>query len=316
MGRVKVASVEPKVADLAPELDGQTRYDELLRRSDDYRDLSPLDEYVIWWDRPLRASAALPPLSGCTLVISPHPDDAEFSMGGWLVKHRDDREVVHALCFNQTGFTQYSDAYPTPCETSAVRNGEALLSAAALGLSHVEFDYPSFEIRNGMPGDGDPDELEQRIEQFLRFDLFRLISELNPDEVFAPAAIGSHPDHRCVFNVLMEYYDAGLFPDTTIHFYEDAPYCASYYEIDSFLARFETSYLTVRSWAEDTSDVAGLRNELCRIYQSQALAGMQKTLAGIGRRTGTFLPAGRRSEDPTPSAERFWTLTDKELLID
>src|SRR5215471_8595916 len=312
LGRLPLDPLPPNELELVPGFDGTTSYGELVQKTPAYRNIDAFLDYLVWWDQPLRSPDA--PVEGGCLVISPHPDDSEFSMGGWLVKHRDRRNVTHAVCFSHVAYTQFPEAFPSACEASAVRRSESRLAASMLGLHNVDFEFPDFEIRMR-----EPEELfamrEQELQKLLKIELYRLIANTRPAEIFAPAAIGNHPDHRLVFDIILDFFDAQRFPETKLHFYEDVPYSASYYEVDSFLARFETSYITVRPWTEEISSVLDLKTALCEVYRSQAVPGLLGTIENIARRTGEFLDPQPEAAAPR-AAERFWTLEESLLLVD
>jgi LmbE family N-acetylglucosaminyl deacetylase len=189
------------------------------------------------------------------------------------------------------------------------------MTAAMLGLRNVDFEFPDFELRMR-----EPEErflvCEEELEKLLKIELYRLIAETKPEEIFAPAAVGNHPDHRMVFNIILDFFDAGYFPDTRFHLYEDVPYSASYYEIDDFLARFETSYITVLSWLEEISPVLRLKNALCAVYRSQASSQLLDTIDNIAKRTAEFLDSEQEATAGASAAERFWTLEESPLLVD
>jgi LmbE family N-acetylglucosaminyl deacetylase len=308
--------LSPDEIKLAAGLDGSVAYGELVERAPSYRDITPFLDHLVWWDRPLRNQPYTSNGAPC-LVISPHPDDAEFSMGGLLVKQRDNQEFVNAICFSQVAYTQFPDAFPSACEVTAVRRSESRMAAAMLGLRCVDFEFPDFELRSREIAEEEFAEREQDVENLLRIALHRLIAEMKPREIFAPAAVGNHPDHRLIFKIILDFFDANRFPGTRFHFYEDIPYSASYYEIDTFLARFETSYVTVRPWVEEISPVLDLKKTLCEVYRSQASPGLPELIERIAVRTAEFLllPDGRSSVSLS-AAERFWTLEESVLLAD
>jgi LmbE family N-acetylglucosaminyl deacetylase len=316
IGRLTLGPLSPDEIKLAAGLDGSVAYGELVERAPSYRDITPFLDHLVWWDRPLRNQPYTSNGAPC-LVISPHPDDAEFSMGGLLVKQRDNQEFVNAICFSQVAYTQFPDAFPSACEVTAVRRSESRMAAAMLGLRCVDFEFPDFELRSREIAEEEFAEREQDVENLLRIALHRLIAEMKPREIFAPAAVGNHPDHRLIFKIILDFFDANRFPGTRFHFYEDIPYSASYYEIDTFLARFETSYVTVRPWVEEISPVLDLKKTLCEVYRSQASPGLPELIERIAVRTAEFLllPDGRSSVSLS-AAERFWTLEESVLLAD
>jgi LmbE family N-acetylglucosaminyl deacetylase len=313
MGRVVLPPISPTELQLVPGLDGGTAYEHLIEQNPSYENLTSFVDHLVWWDRPLENERKAPRSSGC-LVISAHPDDVELSMGGWLIQQRNRREITHAICFSQVGYTQFAEAFPSPCEATAVRRSEATLAARMLGLYNVDFNLPDFELRRQDEAVEQLHAREQAAGRLLRIELCRLIERTSPQTIFAPAAIGNHPDHRIIFNAVLDVFDTDCFPDTTVHFYEDVPYSAQYRHIDSFLARFETSYLTVDPWVEDISEVLELKQTLCEVHRSQSWPGQRELLEAIAVRTAEFLEPPDEPDGVFRAAERFWTLAERVLL--
>ncbi|MFH1647183.1 MAG: PIG-L deacetylase family protein [Chloroflexota bacterium] len=72
------------------------------------------------------------------LVITPHPDDAEFGVSGTVARlTREGKKVVYMVCTN--GDKGTSDYNMKPEELAKIREQEQLASARLLGLSDVVF---------------------------------------------------------------------------------------------------------------------------------------------------------------------------------
>lgn len=72
------------------------------------------------------------------LVITPHPDDAEFGIAGTVVKWvRENKEVVYVVCTN--GNKGSSDPDMTPEKLAGIREAEQLAAAELLGVREVVF---------------------------------------------------------------------------------------------------------------------------------------------------------------------------------
>lgn len=76
------------------------------------------------------------------LVITPHPDDAEFGAGGTVARWAaEGRPVFYVVCTN--GDKGSNDPEMTPERLAAIRHQEQLDAAAVLGAKEVSFlDYP------------------------------------------------------------------------------------------------------------------------------------------------------------------------------
>ena len=137
-GRFREMLVGKAEVAFAMDCDGVTPYARLLDRHPDAECVAACLPYLVWWDRPLATVPAMPVRAAGErwLLVSPHPDDVELSMGGLVLNHRDDRALRHLICFTHLLYTQYSEAFPTDCEATALRKDEASLSSPAAGRRH------------------------------------------------------------------------------------------------------------------------------------------------------------------------------------
>lgn len=126
------------------------------------------------------------------LVITPHPDDAEFGVAGTVVHWvREEKEVVYAVCTN--GDKGTSDINMDPRELAKIREEEQRAAAKLLGVKEVEFlRYPD-------------QELEDTPE--FRKDIVRLIRKYRPDTVVTATPYRRyiwHRDHRITGQVVLD----------------------------------------------------------------------------------------------------------------
>jgi bacillithiol biosynthesis deacetylase BshB1 len=114
---------------------------------------------------------ALPPLD--YLVIAPHPDDAELSVGGTILLLQAQGARV--------GVVDLTDGEPTPHGSPEIRRQETLAATEVLGLAWRGF--------LGLPN--------RRLEPTLeaRATLAAVIRQLRPRVLFAPYWEDAHPDH-------------------------------------------------------------------------------------------------------------------------
>lgn len=107
------------------------------------------------------------------LVVAPHPDDAELSMGGTILKMRDEGLRV--------GILDLTDGEPTPYGAPAVRRQETAEATRLLGLEWRE----NLGLAN------------RRLEADLanRAALAGMIRQTRPRWIFAPYWEDAHPDH-------------------------------------------------------------------------------------------------------------------------
>ena len=127
----------------------------------------------------------------CTLYLSPHLDDAVLSCAGGLCERtrRGDRVVV-ATVFSHG--TEESHAHRRSEDERALAAAGA--EARHLGLLDAPFRgiEASFPALTGTA-------LDPELVRVVRERIRSLVIELEPQEVWLPAAIGGHVDHRTVF---------------------------------------------------------------------------------------------------------------------
>lgn len=126
------------------------------------------------------------------MVITPHPDDAEFGVSGTVVKlTRQGKKVVYVVCSN--GDKGTSDRDMKPEELAKIREREQLAAAKVLGVSHVEF------LRY-------PDQSLEDTPEF-RKALVRVIRRFRPEVVVTASPYRRymwHRDHRITGQVALD----------------------------------------------------------------------------------------------------------------
>src|SRR5262249_28900760 len=132
------------------------------------------------------------PVPARIMVVTAHPDDADFSSSGSVAKWvRMGAEVVYVLTTSGDKGTDNPEAIPA--QVAATREQEQLNSAKVLGLKAVEF------LRETDGGVEDTPELRGKI--------VRLIRQYRPDRVVTQDPFRrphNHRDHRTVGLVTMD----------------------------------------------------------------------------------------------------------------
>ena len=140
------------------------------------------------------------------LVVTPHPDDAEFGVAGTVARWtRQGRSVVYAVCTN--GDKGTSDANTKPEELAGIREQEQLAAAKLLGVREVNF------LRHPDQGLEDTDAFRKEI--------VRLIRSYRPETVITGDPYRRyiwHRDHRITGQVVLDAIfpyarDAHSYPD-------------------------------------------------------------------------------------------------------
>lgn len=312
IGRVAAEPFTPPQLSCAAACDGLTSYEQLIEQiPEESQEMASLLDYLVWWDRPIADAARQ--VGETWLVISPHPDDAELSAGGLILNHRERVRLAHVICFSRLIRTRFPESFPTAWEASAMRKDEAALAARMAGWTNRFLDFPEAFLRQGDDETGQQPVDEQEIRGLLKLALFDVIARERPARILAPAAIGNHPDHRMVFDIMLDLIEENRFPDSIISFYEDAPYCASHLAIDDFLARFENSYFRPRPHFEDISAALPGKLMLSEVYRSQFSRSIQTVLEGIAKRNASLAPRPATAGPEMSGAERLWTLEERSF---
>jgi len=126
------------------------------------------------------------------MVVTPHPDDAEYGVAGTVARWaREGKEIVYVVCTN--GDKGTSDANMKPEEVAKTREREQLAAAKLLGVREVIF------LRH-------PDQSLEDTPEF-RKELVRLIRMYRPETVVTADPHRRyiwHRDHRITGRVTLD----------------------------------------------------------------------------------------------------------------
>ena len=135
------------------------------------------------------------------MVITPHPDDAEFGVAGTAVRWvKEGKEIIYVVCTNGNKGT--SDVNVKPEELAKIREQEQLAAARLLGVREVIFL-------------GHPDQELEDTPEF-RKEFVRLIRMYQPEMVVTADPYRHyiwHRDHRITGRVVLD----AIFPYARDH---------------------------------------------------------------------------------------------------
>jgi len=179
------------------------------------------------------------------LLLSPHPDDVAYSIGGLIAIATRTAHAVDVSLL--TVFSRSAWALPKelrrrgPAAIEAVRTAEDAAFCSAYAIAHVALGFPDSSLagydeeaeRRADPGtDPRAPAVAAAIAEHLRV--------AAPDWILCPAAIGDHVDHRIVHDAVVgtgiaDARGRAAADGASILFYEDIPYAAwsSLTEIDA-----------------------------------------------------------------------------------
>ena len=135
------------------------------------------------------------------MVVTPHPDDAEFGVAGTVVRWvREGREVVYVVC--TSGDKGTSDASVKPDELARTREDEQKAAAQVLGVREVIF------LRHPDQGLEDTPEFRKEIVQNIRTYRPETVVTADPYRRYI-----WHRDHRITGQVALD----AIFPYARDH---------------------------------------------------------------------------------------------------
>lgn len=194
-------------------------------------------------------------------IVTAHPDDAEYLMGGTIIKYTDKgHKVTIIICTNGNG------GHPTfPREKIAkIRREEAEEGAKVMGAEVISLGYDDEFM---------PDTRESRLK------VLNALRSIKPDVVFTLHPDDySNADHRVVSNITIDMSYLQMVKNIETKYNETDSYAALYYMDIPAGIRFEpTDYV-------DITDVFHKKKEALSKHKSQT-AWMTKLGAGSGEIT-------------------------------
>jgi len=131
--------------------------------------------------------------AGNFLVISPHPDDDIFGVGGTLSKAKQNEVTVAYLCDGsggvEEGRNEAGEVQRRDPKLIQERRLEAQAAGEILGYKEqVFFGYPDGKLASGSAA------VQAMVD---------LIRRVKPDIIFVPSFLDNHPDHRVANEILI-----------------------------------------------------------------------------------------------------------------
>jgi len=228
------------------------------------------------------------PPSHSALVLSPHPDDAAFSVGG-LLHEGVFAPVTIATVFGETNYLGIHGFQADAREATSIRRAEDAAFAAAVGANLVSCGLPDASIRLGSSLDAIfgraeavPAELPEMLAEIVRRE--------QPAVILAPSAIGGHVDHRVVRALAPEL---ARVCDAALAYYEDLPY-AGWKGDDEIAAHLAILPGDLQPLDIPLDEAMAMKLASVMLYRTQAIPAWVAAILGHASRLGA---AG---------AERLW----------
>ena len=299
------AEVSHRAINFCRHCDGQTLFGELKAHLPDPEDLAQVLPFLVWLDRPLgenRAGAE----GERILILAPDGQEGFLSMGAYLFNRRGQLRGTYVTCFSQTTpKPRCRDDIPVS-QTTAMRVDETNFCARILGLETRFLGLPEHSERSQAH-----EAHEVCHTKTLSLHLYNLIEELQPDQVFAPAALAGHPDQRMISTIVQDFFEQGYF-SCGWSLYEDFPACCTYLNVDNFLARFEHGSVEVRPYVEAVGEAETGKGMLLEIARSRYEPEEKRRLRVTAQNQAFYEQPDQPLIPPAGALERFWSFVKLE----
>lgn len=246
-------------------------------------------------------SAPLPEVDGLDrlrnchrmLVLSPHPDDVAYSLGGIVEQFPQFLDWTILTLFSRSLYVAGNHQELTVDEVSCMREKEDKLYASRVGATLIQFGFADASVL----GYTAESELSCSYEG-ARFEAVcsvfdKLLSDFKPGRIVAPLGLGGHVDHRIVHEAVRLRLSA-LGAD--VWYYEDLPYACSLSESE-LISEVNLRLRDPVPVSINITSTMTHKLEALSIYRSQLTA--KDTTAILSH-------ASRIQPDVFPYAERLW----------
>jgi LmbE family N-acetylglucosaminyl deacetylase len=157
-----------------------------------------------------------------TVVLSPHPDDAVFSLGGAMLKGILGKILIVNV-FTRSAYVV--DEVASDVEVTELRRAEDLKAVASLGCKSVYMELPDSSLKDCYRTEADYMDRNADIHadpcwEAARIGVLEMLQGLNYGLALFPLGLGGHVEHRILKEIGLEAADRGI----PTAFYEDAAY--------------------------------------------------------------------------------------------
>ncbi len=205
-------------------------------------------------------------MTGKVLIVSPHPDDACFSLGGFILKNHEADITVWDVFSEQ----EYSVAGSNETDAKEQIKREEEAAMQALDVSLVMDDMPEAGLRgyarlsdilNFSFADFKEKQLGEKV--YDRFDY--LAEKINPDIIFIPLGCGAHVDHLITREVVLDWWHRQR-KNVRLFLYEELPYGLNKawmnQALESYPCKLKESFIEI-------DDFTHRKAEIMSLYKSQ-----------------------------------------------
>jgi LmbE family N-acetylglucosaminyl deacetylase len=219
-----------------------------------------------------------------TVILSPHFDDACFSLGNFLLR-LGQGDLVNIFTQGTCLARWREPEPPEPTQVHAIRDAEDTAFAACCGLRRHDLNCEEPSLRRRRPSqqaylEDDIYQIAQPVLVILE-KIARHIPSGSRGVLFAPLGIGRHVNHRATAALVMRLQHI-IEPHYDIYLYEDLPYARNTLHRLAALARARATIGAGRRFMLQVD--WKIKQKLIEFYPSQ----LKATVRGGKFRPGTF----------------------------
>ena len=235
-----------------------------------------------------------------SVVLSPHMDDAVFSIGGTIgnLIIRKERVVVYNV-FSVTSYVQNPKLRIAPFATT-MRYGEEIVASILMRYNRRFFPFED----NYMRKNANPAIVTSRVEKSIQKNL----NLDNPVRVFAPLGVGNHTDHKLLSETAMKLVENRTIRWDQLLLYEDLPYSAKPNAVEKGIQSFQNKFgVKLQPSLVDVSAQFTLKMVVSGVYRSQYDTQDLRDLKNYAR----SLSQGANQTSEDRFFERQWTIVSQ-----
>ncbi|MEY8534837.1 PIG-L family deacetylase [Blautia pseudococcoides] len=229
------------------------------------------------------------------LIISPHPDDAAFSLGGFILKYQGNNFVIWDVFSNQNYTITKKHTHMNDIMLEENR------AISYMGCEVIYSHLPEIQMRENIPLskilNSQLTEKEKFLITIIKNEISRICKEWKIDEIYIPMGCGKHIDHLIVKEALFQFAKEN---HKTIQFYiyEELPYALNSEWRDISLSVFIRDNYDLEVILINISDYIKQKEHLLKIYRSQIGTTMINRIINYAQSFSKHM-----------SAERIWKIS-------
>lgn len=200
------------------------------------------------------------------VLLSPHPDDIAYSLGGSVYLIPPNCHSIIITVFNKSIYVSESSTNLNKQNITLLRKREELSYADRIGVQQFFLNFPDASILGYTAQSELQGNYKDKRFKYVCSKIDNLLCSISPDLIFCPIAIGKHIDHRIVFEAA---YLSFLKNKWNMLYYEDLPYVYYADKVDLTTLTVDKLKTKTSTIFCDITEVIEKKRSNLFIYQSQ-----------------------------------------------